>query len=293
MITGTEKLFRKTKGAMISMSENCTHNCETCGENCASRQNPQDLKAQLAPGASVKKVYAIVSGKGGVGKSMVTSLLAAQTQLRGHQAAVLDADITGPSIPQAFGIHGRAQGCEGGILPACTKTGMQLMSINLLLEQESDPVVWRGPIIAGTVKQFYSEVLWDDVEYMYVDMPPGTGDVPLTVFQSLPIQGIIVVTTPQELVGMIVEKAVRMAQLMNVPVLGVVENMAYFRCPDCGKEHSIFGESHVHEVAEKFGIPYVARMPIDPAMTKAVDEGQVESVHAPWLDDLLNGLLNG
>lgn len=274
------------------MSENCTHNCDTCGENCASRQQPQDLTAHLAAGATVKKVYAVVSGKGGVGKSLVTSLLASQTQLRGYQTAVLDADVTGPSIPQAFGVHGRASGCEDGIFPAYTKSGMQMMSVNLLLENESDPVVWRGPVIAGTVKQFYSEVLWNDVEFMYVDMPPGTGDVPLTVFQSLPVQGIIIVTTPQELVGMIVEKAVKMAQLMNVPVLGIVENMAYFKCPDCGKEHSIFGESHVHEVAEKYGIPAVARMPIDPAITKAVDNGQVETVHAPWLDDLLNSLLN-
>ena len=213
------------------MSE-CTHNCSTCGENCASRTEPQDLIAPLAEGASVKHVYAVVSGKGGVGKSLVTSLLGAQTQLRGYNTAILDADVTGPSIPQSFGVHGRAQGCDGGILPAVSKTGLQMMSINLLLEHESDPVVWRGPVIAGAVKQFWSEVLWDDVDYMYVDMPPGTGDVPLTVFQSLPIEGIIIVTTPQELVGMIVEKAVKMARLMNVPVVGIVENMSYMECPD-------------------------------------------------------------
>jgi len=209
-----------------------------------------------------------------VGKSLVTSLLAAQTQLRGYETAVLDADITGPSIPQSFGIHGRAQGCDGGILPAVSKAGVQLMSVNLLLEHESDPVVWRGPVIAGAVKQFWSEVLWDDVEFMYVDMPPGTGDVPLTVFQSLPIEGIIIVTTPQELVGMI------------------VENMSYFQCPDCGSQHYIYGPSRVQETAQQYGIPYLAKIPVDPAITAAVDNGMVETIHAPFLDDLLNGLLN-
>ena len=273
-------------------AENCTHNCSTCGENCASRTETQDLIAPLAEGASVKHVYAVVSGKGGVGKSLVTSLLAAQTQLRGHQTAVLDADITGPSIPQSFGVHGRAQGCDGGILPAVSKAGVQMMSVNLLLENESDPVVWRGPVIAGAVKQFWSEVLWEDVDFMYVDMPPGTGDVPLTVFQSLPIEGIIIVTTPQELVGMIVEKAVKMAQLMNVPVLGIVENMSYFQCPDCGGQHQIYGPSRVQETAQKYGIPFLAKIPVDPAITAAVDAGQIEMVHAPFMDDLLNGLLN-
>ena len=273
-------------------AENCTHNCSTCGENCASRTEPQDLIAPLAEGASVKHVYAVVSGKGGVGKSLVTSLLAAQTQLRGYNTAVLDADITGPSIPQSFGIHGRAQGTDGGILPAVSKAGVQLMSVNLLLEHESDPVVWRGPVIAGAVKQFWSEVLWDDVEFMYVDMPPGTGDVPLTVFQSLPIEGIIIVTTPQELVGMIVEKAVKMAKMMNVPVLGIVENMSYFQCPDCGNQHYIYGPSRVQETAQQYGIPYLAKIPVDPAITAAVDNGMVETIHAPFLDDLLNGLLN-
>ena len=272
--------------------ENCTHDCSSCGESCPSRQDPQSLLAPLAPGCSVKKVYAVVSGKGGVGKSLVTSLLAAQTQLRGFRTAVLDADVTGPSIPQAFGIHTRATGSDAGIYPARSKTGLQLMSINLLLEHESDPVVWRGPVIAGAVKQFWSEVLWDDVDFMYVDMPPGTGDVPLTVFQSLPIQGIIVVTTPQELVGMIVEKAVHMAEMMKVPVLGLVENMSYFQCPDCGKQHAIFGPSRVEETAAKYGIPFTARLPIDPAITAAVDAGQAESIHAPGLDDLLNGILN-
>ena len=227
-----------------------------------------------------------------MGKSLVTSLLAAQTQLRGYQTAVLDADITGPSIPQSFGVHGHAQGCDGGILPAVSKAGVQMMSVNLLLENESDPVVWRGPVIAGAVKQFWGEVLWEDVDFMYVDMPPGTGDVPLTVFQSLPIEGIIIVTTPQELVGMIVEKAVKMARMMNVPVLGIVENMSYFQCPDCGGQHQIYGPSRVQESAQKYGIPYLAKIPVDPAITAAVDAGMIETVHAPFMDDLLNGLLN-
>ena len=269
----------------------CNHDCANCSSKCSSA-SPASLLAPANPESRVKKVIGVVSGKGGVGKSLVTSLLAAQTQLRGYQTAVLDADITGPSIPQSFGVHGRAQGCDGGILPAVSKAGVQMMSVNLLLENESDPVVWRGPVIAGAVKQFYSEVLWDDVEYMYVDMPPGTGDVPLTVFQSLPIEGIIIVTTPQELVGMIVEKAVKMAQLMNVPVLGIVENMSYFQCPDCGGQHQIYGPSRVQEKAQQYGIPYMAKIPVDPAITAAVDAGQIETVHAPFMDDLRNGLLN-
>lgn len=276
----------------MSEAETCTHNCDACGVDCPSRNQPQDLHARLSEGVTVRKVYAVVSGKGGVGKSMVTSLLASQTRLRGYSTAVLDADVTGPSIPQAFGVHGRAQGTGTGILPAVSRAGVQMMSINLLLENETDPVVWRGPVIGGAVKQFWTDVLWDDVDYMYVDMPPGTGDVPLTVFQSLPVDGIIIVTTPQELVGMIVEKAVNMARLMNIPVVGIVENMSYFRCPDCGKEHAIFGESRVDAVAAQYGIPLTARLPIEPAVAKAMDEGMVESVHAPWLDDLLNGLLN-
>lgn len=274
------------------MSENCTYNCETCGSDCASRTAPQSFRAELAKGASVKKVYAVVSGKGGVGKSLVTSLLAAGTQKRGFRTAVLDADITGPSIPRAFAIHGRAEGCEAGILPKVSASGIQIMSANLLLEHESDPVVWRGPVIAGAVKQFWSETLWDDVDYMYVDMPPGTGDVPLTVFQSLPVNGIILVTTPQELVTMIVEKAEKMARLMKIPVVGLVENMAYFRCPDCGKVHHLFGESHAEAQAKAYGIPVCASLPIDPAVTRAVDQGSVERLELPWLDGLLDGLLN-
>ena len=275
----------------MAEEQECSHSCGSCGvEGCGERTAPSKYTTNAA--SNVKHVIGVVSGKGGVGKSLVTSLLASELRKKGFSVGILDADVTGPSIPQAFGIHTRATGSDAGIYPARSKTGLQLMSINLLLEHESDPVVWRGPVIAGAVKQFWSEVLWDDVDFMYVDMPPGTGDVPLTVFQSLPIQGIIVVTTPQELVGMIVEKAVHMAEMMKVPVLGLVENMSYFQCPDCGKQHAIFGPSRVEETAKKYGIPFVARLPIDPAITAAVDAGQAESIHAPGLDDLLNGILN-
>ena len=219
-----------------------------------------------------------MSGKGGVGKSLVTSLLASEMQRRGYNAAVLDADITGPSIPKAFGITEHARGTEEYLLPVTTHTGLQIMSINLILENETEPVVWRGPVIAGVVTQFWTDVLWTDVDYMFVDMPPGTGDVPLTVFQSLPIDGVVIVTTPQDLVSMIVAKAVNMAKLMNVPVLGIVENMSYYKCPDCGKEHAIFGESKVDKVAKEFGIENTARLPIDPVIAAMVDAGEVESV---------------
>ena len=273
------------------MSENCSGNCSSCGENCGERKQ-ESLLAELNERSKVKKVIAVVSGKGGVGKSTVTAMLAAAVQRRGLRAAILDADITGPSIPKAFGVEECADAEEACLHPAVSKTGVQIMSINLLLDNASDPVLWRGPIIAGAVKQFWTDVVWENVDYLFVDMPPGTGDVPLTVFQSLPIQGIIVVTTPQELVGMIVEKAVRMAEMMKVPVLGLVENMSYFQCPDCGKQHAIFGPSRVEETAKKYGIPFTARLPIDPAITAAVDAGQAESIHAPGLDDLLNGILN-
>ncbi|MDD6077390.1 MAG: Mrp/NBP35 family ATP-binding protein, partial [Clostridiales bacterium] len=240
------------------------------------------------PGSRVDKVIAVVSGKGGVGKSLVTSLLACEMQRRGHQAAVLDADITGPSIPQAFGIHSGAIGGEDFIYANRSKTGIELMSINLLLPNETDPVVWRGPVIAGAVTQFWTDVLWEDVEYMFVDMPPGTGDVPLTVFQSLPVAGVIVVASPQELVSMIVAKAVNMANMMNVPVLGIVENMSYFKCPDCGKELKIFGESHIDEVAGQNGIDLIAKLPIDPAIAKACDEGRIEEIEGPWLSAIVD-----
>ena len=265
------------------MSE-CTHDCSTCSQSCSSRTEPQDLHEKLNDLSSVKKVIAVVSGKGGVGKSLVTSAMAVELNRRGHKTAILDADITGPSIPKAFGINTRAKGSELGILPETTKTGIDIMSVNLLLENVTDPVVWRGPVISGTVKQFWSDVIWKDVDYMFVDMPPGTGDVPLTVFQSIPLDGIIVVTSPQELVSMIVGKAVKMAELMNVPILGLVENMSYFKCPDCGKEHKIFGESHIEDIAESFGTRVLAKVPLDDSLAKSVDTGTVELFVGDWFN---------
>ena len=272
------------------MSE-CTHDCSTCGENCASRV--EDFRKSLHEGSSVKKVIAVVSGKGGVGKSLVTSLMASEMQRRGYNAAVLDADITGPSIPKSFGVTEHARGTQEYLLPVTTHTGLQLMSINLILENETEPVVWRGPVIAGGVTQFWTDVLWTDVDYMFVDLPPGTGDVPLTVFQSLPIDGVIIVTTPQDLVGMIVAKAVNMANMMNVPVLGLVENMSYFKCPDCGKEHAIFGESKVEQIAREFGIEHTARLPIDPVIAAMVDAGEVESVSGEHIAALADYIEKG
>lgn len=269
------------------MSE-CTHDCSSCGQNCASRTEPQDLHETLNELSSVKKVIAVVSGKGGVGKSLVTSAMAVELNRRGHKTAILDADITGPSIPKAFGITERAKGNEFGIIPETTKTGIDIMSVNLLLENTTDPVVWRGPVIAGTVKQFWSEVIWKDVDYMFVDMPPGTGDVPLTVFQSIPLDGIIVVASPQELVSMIVSKAVKMAELMNIPILGLVENMSYFKCPDCGKEHKIFGDSHIDEIAKEYGTRVLAKIPIDPDLAKSVDTGTVELFVGNYFENAAN-----
>ncbi len=268
----------------------CTHDCSSCGESCGERTEEFDFRAKANPNSNVKKVIAVMSGKGGVGKSLVTASLAAAVQKSGRQAAVLDADITGPSIPKAFGVHERAMGDDYGILPVSTGTGVKLMSLNLLVENESDPVVWRGSLIAGTVKQFWSDVQWGDVDYMFVDMPPGTGDVPLTVFQSLPVDGIIVVTSPQELVSMIVEKAVKMAEMMKLPILGLVENYSYFRCPDCGKQHFIFGESHIEEIAAAHKLPVLARLPIDPSLAKACDAGQVESLSPNYLEDVAKNL---
>ncbi len=265
--------------------ETCTHDCETCGADCSSRQ-AESLLEQPHELSQIKKVIGVISGKGGVGKSMVTSLLAVAMQRKGYKAAVLDADITGPSIPKAFGIHTRARGSETGLYPTLTTTGIEIMSVNLLLENDTDPVVWRGPIIAGTVKQFWTDVIWEDVDYMFVDMPPGTGDVPLTVFQSIPVDGIIVVTSPQELVGMIVEKAVKMAEMMKIPVLGLVENMSYFTCPDCGKQHEIYGQSHVEEIAKKYHIATVQKLPIDPELAKLCDTGDIEFVHGEPVADL-------
>ena len=269
------------------MSENCTHDCSTCGADCPSRAEPApDFSAPANPNSRVKKVIGVVSGKGGVGKSLVTCLMSALMRRRGHSVAILDADVTGPSIPRAFGVKGQLTASEEGIFPAVSTTGIKMVSLNLLLNNETDPVVWRGPIIAGTVKQFWTDVMWEDVDFMFIDMPPGTGDVPLTVFQSLPVDGILVVTSPQELVSMIVEKAANMARMMNVPVLGVVENMSYFVCDQCGKEHHIFGDSHVDEIAGRHGVHTVARLPIAPAIAAACDGGTIEMIDAPWLEDM-------
>ena len=257
------------------MSE-CTHDCSTCGASCAERQGPQDLCKPVNELSSVKKVIAVVSGKGGVGKSTVTCSLAAAMAALGKKVGVLDADITGPSVPRAFGIHERAAGSELGIYPAVSKGGVELMSLNLLTERETDPVVWRGPVIAGAVKQFWTDVIWGDLDYLFVDMPPGTGDVPLTVFQSLPVDGVIVVTAPQTLVGMIVTKAVKMAEMMDVPVLGLVENYSYFQCPDCGGRHPIFGESTIDALGAHLSLPVLAKLPLDPALSRAMDEGRLE-----------------
>ena len=272
------------------MSENCTHDCSTCSSACASRTAPQDLHEKPNEYTHVKKVIGVVSGKGGVGKSLVTSLLAVLTARQGYQTAILDADMTGPSIPRAFGIHEQALSSEIGILPARSKTGIRIMSLNLLLENETDPVVWRGPVIAGAVKQFWTDVAWGDVDFMFVDMPPGTGDVPLTVFQSLPVDGIVVVATPQQLVGMIVEKAVNMATMMNIPVLALVENMSSFRCPDCGSVHAIFGESRADDIAKAHGISPVCRLPIDPKLAAAVDAGAIELCEENALDIMVKKL---
>ena len=264
------------------MSE-CTHDCSTCQNKCASAK-PESLLAPQNAGSNVKKVFGVVSGKGGVGKSLVTGLMATLMQRRGHQAAILDADITGPSIPKMFGVKEKAMGCDEGIIPVETKTGIRLMSINLLLEHDTDPVIWRGSLIAGTVKQFWSDVIWGDVDFMFVDMPPGTGDVPLTVFQSLPLDGIIIVASPQELVGMIVEKAVNMAKMMDIPVLGIVENMSYIKCPDCDKKIYPFGEGKTLQVAQAHSIPLLAQIPIEPTMAKECDTGVVELFNKDWLD---------
>ena len=273
------------------MSE-CTHDCSTCGADCASRNKPESLLEAQNAHSNVKKVIAVVSGKGGVGKSLVTSLMAVLTKRNGHGTAILDADITGPSIPKMFGIREKAMGTEDGILPVESRTGVKLMSVNLLLENDTDPVIWRGALIAGTVKQFWTDVLWGAVDYMFVDMPPGTGDVPLTVFQSLPVDGIIIVTSPQELVGMIVEKAAKMAKMMNIPVLGLVENMSWIGCPDCGKKIYPFGESQTAKVALEEGIPLLAQLPIDPALAKECDTGVIELFNEDWMEPVISAVEN-
>ena len=272
------------------MSENCSHDCSSCGTNCPSRDKKSLIKNPHKQ-SEIKKVIAVVSGKGGVGKSMTCALLAAAAQNSGKVTAVMDADITGPSIPKMFGINNRAKGNEAGILPVISEGGIQVMSMNVLLENEAEPVVWRGSLIAGTVLQFWTDVIWTGVDIMFIDMPPGTGDVPLTVFQSIPLDGIIVVTSPQDLVGMIVQKAVNMANMMNVPILGIVENMSYIKCPDCGRKISVFGDSGVDALALEYGIPVVAKLPIDPNLTRAADSGKIEEFENNYLSDFLDKII--
>lgn len=265
----------------MTMSE-CTHDCSTCGESCADRTQPQSFLKEHNPAARVGKVFGVVSGKGGVGKSMVTSQLAVLMARKGYQVGVLDADVTGPSIPKAFGVHQRAMADDRGMLPVPTAGGIQLMSVNLLLDNETDPVLWRGPVIGGVVTQFWTDVVWD-VDYLFVDMPPGTGDVALSVFQSLPLDGIIIVASPQELVSMVVEKAVKMAEMMDIPIVGVVENMSYLICPDCGKEIPLFGQGKTQAAAEAHSLKLLARMPIDPKLAELADAGRIEDFQGQWL----------
>ncbi|MEA4921437.1 MAG: Mrp/NBP35 family ATP-binding protein [Clostridiaceae bacterium] len=273
------------------MSQNCDHNCSSCQSDCPDRKmKKEDFLVKPHETANIKKVIGIVSGKGGVGKSFVTSAMASISSRRGWKTAILDSDITGPSIPKAFGLHERAMGTGEGILPVETSHGIKVMSLNLLLEDESAPVVWRGPIIAGTVKQFWTDVLWGDVDFMFIDMPPGTGDVALTVFQSIPLDGIIIVTTPQELVAMIVEKAVNMARLMDIPVIGLVENMSYVDCPDCGKQISLFGKSRLEETAAIMGIANIAKLPIDPVYSAAIDSGKADEIDCPQLYEMMTAV---
>ncbi|MEG1801110.1 MAG: Mrp/NBP35 family ATP-binding protein [Oscillospiraceae bacterium] len=271
------------------MSESCNHNCSSCSSDCADRDNTPTFD-KLNELSSVKKVIAVVSGKGGVGKSLVTSMLAVLSQRKGYNTAILDADVTGPSIGQTFGVHAKAEGNELGILPNKSKTGIQMMSANFMLKEETDPVLWRGPVIAGAIKQFWGEVVWNDVDFMFVDMPPGTGDVPLTVYQSLPVDGIIIVASPQELVSMIVEKAVKMANMMNVPILGLVENMSYVQCPDCNKKLYVFGQGKVQETADKYGLPLLAQIPIDQSLSKNCDQGVIELFEGDYLDSAFETL---
>ena len=269
----------------------CSGNCSTCGSDCSDRK-AESMLAKLNEKASVKKVIAVVSGKGGVGKSTVTAMTAVAMARKGKRVAVLDADITGPSAPTAFGVTECQGATKEGLYPALTRGGIQVMSINLLLDDPASPVVWRGPVIAGAVKQFWTDVIWEDVDYMFVDMPPGTGDVPLTVFQSLPIDGVVIVTSPQDLVSMIVAKAVKMANMMHIPVLGFVENYSYLQCPDCGKKIKVFGESHLDEIAQGFGLPVLARLPIDPAVAKAYDNGLMETVNTAGVAGVIEAIQN-
>ena len=268
----------------------CSGNCSSCSSSDCGDRKAESLLAQLNPNSSVKKVIAVVSGKGGVGKSTVTSMLAVAMNKTGKRVGVLDADITGPSAPTAFGVTECQGANEHGLYPALTRDGIQVMSINLLLDDSTAPVVWRGPVIAGAVKQFWTDVIWEDVDYLFVDMPPGTGDVPLTVFQSLPVDGIVIVTSPQDLVSMIVAKAVKMANMMHIPVLGFVENYAYLECPDCGKKINVFGESKLEEIAEAFNLPVLARLPIDPKVAESYDNGKMEDVDTSKMEKVLEAV---
>lgn len=273
------------------MSE-CTHDCNSCKEDCAQREmKPEDFRVKLSEGSSVKKVIGVVSGKGGVGKSMVTSLLACASMREGYKTAILDGDITGPSIPKAFGLKENLVGnIDGLILPQTTDNGIDVVSVNLMLANETDPVIWRGPVLGGVIKQFWGETLWQNIDYMFIDMPPGTGDVPLTIFQSIPLDGIVIVASPQELVGMIVEKAVNMARMMNIPILGLVENMSYVQCPDCGKKIYVFGESHIEEIAKEYNVPVLGAIPMDPSLALACDEGKIEYAENHYMDNAMEVL---
>ena len=271
------------------MSE-CTHDCSTCGQNCGQRTEPESLLQKPHEQSHIKKVIGVCSGKGGVGKSMVTSLLAVAMQRMGLKVGILDADITGPSIPREFGLKQKAEGNDTGIFPVRTTTGIDVMSLNLLLPNDSDPVAWRGPIIAGAVTQFWTDVIWGDKDVLFIDMPPGTGDVMLTVCQSIPVDAAVLVSTPQELVGMIVEKSIKMVDMLNIPVVGLVENMSYVQCPDCGKKIAVFGESHVNEIAKQYGIPHTAALPIDRKLAASADKGMIELTNGNWLDEIANAI---
>lgn len=271
------------------MSE-CTHDCSTCGQSCGQRTEPESLLQKPHEQSHIKKVIGVCSGKGGVGKSMVTSLLAVAMQRMGLKVGILDADITGPSIPREFGLKQKAEGNDTGIFPVRTTTGIDVMSLNLLLPNDSDPVAWRGPIIAGAVTQFWTDVIWGDKDVLFIDMPPGTGDVMLTVCQSIPVDAAVLVSTPQELVGMIVEKSIKMVDMLNIPVVGLVENMSYVQCPDCGKKIAVFGESHVDAIAKQYGIPHTAALPIDRKLAASADKGMIELTNGNWLDEIANAI---
>jgi len=288
---GVEDRIRIDLERKRTMSE-CTHDCSSCGQSCESRTEPHSLLERPHEQSSVRKVIGVCSGKGGVGKSLVTSLLAVLAQRQGVKVGILDADITGPSVPRIFGLGERASGTETGILPVKSKTGIDIMSLNLLLDHDTDPVIWRGPVLAGVVKQFWTDVIWGNKDILFIDMPPGTGDVVLTAFQSIPVDGIVLVTTPQELVGMVVEKAFKMAEMMNIPVLGLVENMSYALCPDCGTKVELFGPSRLAETARAYGVKTAARLPIDPKLAAACDRGMLELFEGDWLDVLADDIVD-